>query len=144
MVCPARVLRVHRTARGTQPIRLWDTTTYEEVCHLHGHEQYVFSLAYSPDGRRLFSGSGDYTVRVWELDPLRVRLKARRERQSMIAELQPVVRQLFDDYQDPQVVVELIKSDASLRDRRREVALQLVLQKSVRHSAGGRDIDDGQ
>lgn len=123
-----------RIASGSDDhsIRLWDTRTFKEVCQLHGHEEYVFSLAYSPNGRRLFSGSGDYTVRVWELGPLRVRLLARRERATMVAELQPVVHQLFDDYEDPDVVVARIKDDASLSHRRREVALQLTLAESVK------------
>jgi WD40 repeat protein len=33
---------------------------------LHGHTDYVHAVAWSPDGTRLVSGSGDYTVRVWD------------------------------------------------------------------------------
>jgi len=123
-----------RIASGSndQSIRLWDTESFEEVCHLHGHKEYVFSVTFSPDGRRLFSGSGDYTVRVWEIDPLRVRLLARQEREAMVAELRPVVHQLFDDYEEPSVVVARIESDSSFSDRRREVALQIALAESVK------------
>ena len=32
-----------------------------------GHSDAVFSVAYSPDGRQLLSGSYDFTVRVWDV-----------------------------------------------------------------------------
>jgi len=32
---------------------------------LKGHRAYVFSLAFSPDGKRLATGSWDCTVKLW-------------------------------------------------------------------------------
>jgi WD40 repeat protein len=51
----------------------------EEVLKLTGHTDYVFALAFSPDGATLASGSGDATVRLWDTVPLRERHQARRE-----------------------------------------------------------------
>jgi WD40 repeat protein len=51
-------------AGGT--VRLWDTTTGEELTVIRGHEDYVCSVAFNPDGTRLFTASGDGTVRVWD------------------------------------------------------------------------------
>ena len=34
---------------------------------LKGHEGAVYSVAYSPDNQRVVSGSGDMTVRVWDV-----------------------------------------------------------------------------
>ena len=35
-------------------------------CPLTGHSGSVFSVAYSPDGKHIVSGSNDLTVKVWD------------------------------------------------------------------------------
>jgi WD40 repeat protein/serine/threonine protein kinase len=57
-------------------IRLWDVAVAEraggreapdaQVAELHGHDDYVHAVDWSPDGTRLISASGDGTVRVWD------------------------------------------------------------------------------
>ena len=44
------------------------------IAELDGHTEYVHQVAWSPDGTRLVSGSGDKTVRIW--DSLSVRKRA--------------------------------------------------------------------
>ena len=38
----------------------------EQECTLTGHSGYVFSVAYSPDGKHIISGSDDKTVKIWD------------------------------------------------------------------------------
>jgi WD40 repeat protein len=38
----------------------------QELAELSGHRDYVHHLAFSPDGTRLISASGDWTLRVWD------------------------------------------------------------------------------
>ena len=56
-------------------IRLWDTTTGKKLTTLNGHavedqdpllDTHVLTLAFSPDGTQLASGSTDTTVRLWD------------------------------------------------------------------------------
>jgi len=52
--------------RDERTIDLWDLTTGIAVGILHGHEGPVNTLAYSPDGKGLASGSTDKTIRIWD------------------------------------------------------------------------------
>ena len=48
-------------------MRLWDAATGQPVGQpLTGHTDAVTSVAFSPDGTRIASGSCDNTVRVWD------------------------------------------------------------------------------
>ena len=47
-------------------IWLYDTVTDQEVALLTGHRRSVYSIAFSPDGETLASGSSDDTIRLWD------------------------------------------------------------------------------
>src|SRR5262249_13704048 len=47
-------------------VKVWDAQTGKEVLALKGHTGTVSSVAFSPDGERIASGSYDQTVRVWD------------------------------------------------------------------------------
>ena len=38
----------------------------EQKCTLRGHSGDVTSVAYSPDGKHIVSGSRDNTVKIWD------------------------------------------------------------------------------
>ena len=39
---------------------------HEQECTLTGHSHSVNSVAYSPDGKHIVSGSSDKTLKIWD------------------------------------------------------------------------------
>ena len=50
--------------------RVWDVRTGQETLTLEGNTDYVWSAAFSPDGKRLASACHDGKVKVWDARPL--------------------------------------------------------------------------
>jgi tetratricopeptide (TPR) repeat protein len=50
-------------------IRIWDSSTGQELCALQTHNAIVNDLDWSPDGWRLASTGGDGSVRIWDASP---------------------------------------------------------------------------
>lgn len=48
--------------------QIWDIATKRIRSVFPGHSQEIYSLDFSRDGRRIVSGSGDRTARIWDMD----------------------------------------------------------------------------
>jgi eukaryotic-like serine/threonine-protein kinase len=131
VLCAAYSPDGKRIASGgaDQNVRLWDAETFEPVATLSGHKDYVYSLVWRADSQQIISGSGDNTVRIWDTQPLTGRLEARRERQAILVQVEPMVRRLFTELGDANNVVERVRADATLGPRERQVALRTSIDR---------------
>ncbi|MCZ6795237.1 MAG: protein kinase, partial [Planctomycetota bacterium] len=66
MFGPGGKLLVGRTDSDNDILGLWDVESGNRLLTFLGHEENITSLAFHLDGRRLLSGSGDGTARIWD------------------------------------------------------------------------------
>jgi hypothetical protein len=102
------------------------------VARLPGHASYIWSLAFSPDGKTLVSGSGDASVRLWDTEPLWLRYQARRAAEALRPEADRLVEELFRQKKDAAGVAAAVRADPSLSEAQRHAAFRAVLRRSAK------------
>ena len=55
-------------ASDDKSVKLWEVNSGRSLRALEGHTNGVWSVAFSPDGQTLASGSSDNSVRLWEVN----------------------------------------------------------------------------
>jgi serine/threonine protein kinase/WD40 repeat protein len=84
-------------------IIVWDTTDFQRTYELTGHGTAVQALCFSPDSRRLMSGSLDGAIRQWDLaasDPQRARWGEKSDRPVHRAFMSPGGKHLVRMFRD--------------------------------------------
>ena len=54
--------------RTDKTAKVWDANTGQELFTLKGHEGYVMSASYSPDGQRIVTAGADGIVQIYTTD----------------------------------------------------------------------------
>ncbi|MFL5242110.1 MAG: sigma-70 family RNA polymerase sigma factor [Gemmataceae bacterium] len=57
----------HTAGWALNTIRLWDVETGKELRKIQGHKGGILTLAFSPNGKTLASGSADKSVQLWQV-----------------------------------------------------------------------------
>ena len=51
---------------GFEKLNAQDVSKFKCLKTLKGHSEWVLSVAYSPDGTKIISGSRDNTIKIWD------------------------------------------------------------------------------
>lgn len=54
-------------------MKIWSPFTGELIRNLNGHTKGLSDIAWSPDSVYLASASDDHTIRIWDVDSVRMR-----------------------------------------------------------------------
>ena len=73
------------TGGGYDAVKLWRLDDGKRLQDLIDHTGWVLTLAFSPDGRTLASGSHDQTVKLWAIDQGTVQYTLRRHVAAVMA-----------------------------------------------------------
>lgn len=49
-------------------LKIWEVKSGQEIINLKGHTKGVTSVAFSPDGKTLATGSHDQTIKIWDVE----------------------------------------------------------------------------
>ncbi|KAJ3124687.1 general transcription repressor [Nowakowskiella sp. JEL0407] len=97
-------------------VRLWDLRTGRLLERFESHQDSVYSVAFSPDGQSIASGSLDGTIIVWDLSPSTTNLLSKPV--SELDDFRPKVtttyRQCFAGHRDFVLSVAFAGTNASL------------------------------
>lgn len=63
-----RIITYSRSKENMYSIRLWDKTTFELIDSLPGHKSEITAVIFSPNGKRLITGSKEGSCKLWDTE----------------------------------------------------------------------------
>ena len=54
--------------RYDNTVKLWNIESKTEIATLKGHSNYIYTVAFNPNGSILASGSMDKTIKLWNVE----------------------------------------------------------------------------
>ena len=127
-------------------ITLFDTQHWIQVLSIDAHDDYVYDLAWSPDGTRLYSVGGDATLRIWDsIHPIARRFQAE-DRGRQLAQARERLSELTASLRDPAAASESLMQESEgqleLRIAARRACIE-ALAWAIRHDSH-QGVDTGQ
>jgi tetratricopeptide (TPR) repeat protein len=107
------------SASDDRTVKVWDSTTGQELLTLRGHAHTVAAACFSPDGTRLASASSDSTVKIWESLPVSAEVLRKR---ALIEK----VEVLFSRHLLKELVTQELRLDPKLNEIDHLLALQVA------------------
>ena len=62
------IIRCKHALSASDRFRLWDLDSGQVLHSFEGHRVTVWTIRFSPDGKRALSGSWDETMRLWDIE----------------------------------------------------------------------------
>jgi WD40 repeat protein len=104
---------------GSGSITIYETRFWKRLLSIDAHDDYVHDLAWTPDGTRLISASGDASVKIWDsVHPIARRFHAE-DREARFEAARARLAELTVELGDPgRAALRLLAASAEPREAR--------------------------
>lgn len=101
----------------------------EVLLHLDQHDDYVRSASFSPDGSRIASTSGDFSVRLWDAVPRRQRIAEAARWEERCGRVAARVERLLAEFGDAVAAADRVEATDGLSDEDGRAVMYLLIRR---------------